>query len=155
MQGRPTAVLTLVRALAKLKPAQVLKLISKAKQAPNAGKLERLERLRDRHLAAAKKLERQIAALSGSNGSIATPARRGRKPGRRKGYTLSAATRRKMSEAAKRRYAGKGKPEAAPVEEKPRAKRRAFSAEARAKMAAAAKARWAKVKGPQSPVPPK
>jgi phage-related minor tail protein len=144
MAGRPPGVRTLVKAIAKLSPAQLRKLLTTAK-APSSGKLERLERVRDRHLAAAKKLERQIAKLSGKNGTVATPSRSARKPGRKKGYKLSAATRRKMSEAAKRRYAAKGKTEAAPAPGK--GKRKPFSAETKAKMAAAQKARWAKVKG--------
>ena len=146
MAGRPPGLRSLVRALGKLSPAQIKQLISKAKSAPSDDRLQKLERERDKHLAAAKMLERQIAKLAGGNGAVAALARRGRKPGRKKGYKLSAATRRKMSEAAKRRYAGKGKAAAAPVEDRPKAMRRAFSAEARAKMAAAAKARWAKVK---------
>ncbi len=143
MAGRPPGVRTLVKAIAKLSAAQLRKLLTTAK-APSSGKLERLERVRDRHLAAAKKLERQIAKLSGGNGS-APSAPRGRKPGRRKGYKLSAATRRKMSEAVKRRYAG-GTKSGAPASVEKRTLK-PFSPETRAKMAAAQKARWAKVKG--------
>jgi hypothetical protein len=143
MAGRPSGVRTLVRAIAKLTPAQLRHLLTKAK-APNSGTLERLERARDRHLAAARKLERRIAELSGGNGS-APSAPRGRKPGRRKGYKLSAATRGKMPEAAKRRYAGNGKTEAAPPAGK--RTRKLFTAETRAKMAAAQQARWAKING--------
>jgi len=134
-----------VREIAKLSPVQLRQLITKAK-APSSGKLERLERARDRHLASAKKLERQIAALSGGNGHIAATAKPGRK---RRRWKLSAATRRKMSEAAKRRYAGKGRTEAAPAAGK--RKRKPFSAETKAKMAAAQKARWAKVKNTPEP----
>ena len=145
MAGRPPGVRTLIREISKLAPAQLRQLLTKAK-APNSGKLERLERARDRHLAAAKKLERQITALSGGNGHITAAAKPGRK---RRRWKLSAATRRKMSEAALRRYAGKGKTEAAPAAGK--RKRKPFSAETKAKMAAAQKARWAKVKGDSAP----
>jgi len=143
MAGRPPGVRTLIREISKLAPAQLRQLLTKAK-APNSGKLERLERARDRHLAAARKLERQITALSGGNGHITAAAKPGRK---RRRWKLSAATRRKMSEAALRRYAGKGKTEAAPAA----GKRKPFSAETKAKMAAAQKARWAKVKGDSAP----
>ena len=141
MAGRPPGVRTLVSAIAKLTPSQLRQLLTKAK-APSSGKLERLERARDRYLAAARKLERQIAKLSGGNGQVSTiVAKLGRK---RRRWKLSAATRRKMSEAAKRRYAGKSEPEAAPAAGK--TNRKPFSAETRAKMAAAQQARWAKVK---------
>jgi hypothetical protein len=134
---------SLVKALAKLSPTQVRQLLASA---PRSGQLDRLERERDQHLKAVKKLDRKIAKLSGGNGHAAAPARKRR---RRK---MSAETRRKMSEAAKRRHAGNGKPEAAPAEGK--AMRKPFSAETKAKMAAAQKARWAKVKGSQSPAQP-
>lgn len=110
----------------------------------NLAKVEHLEREREAHLKALKKLDQEIAKLSGSNGSVTAPARRGRKRGRKKGFKVSAATRRKMSAAAKRRYAGNGKA-AAPAGGKK--KRRTMSAATRAKMAASAKARWAKMKG--------
>jgi hypothetical protein len=109
-------------------------------------KVEKLERQRDQLLRQASKLDRKIAKMSGGNGTVITATRRRRKPGRRKGFKVSAATRRKMSEAAKRRNAGNGKV-AAPAGKK----RRTMSAATLAKMAAAAKARWAKVKGASSP----
>lgn len=144
MAGRPPGVRTLVRAIAKLTPAQLRQLLTQAK-APNSDKLELLERARDKHLAALRKLERQIAQLSGSNGAVATSSTPRRKPGRKKGWKLSAVTRRKMSEAAKRRYGGGAKSEApAPAGKRTR---KPFTAETRAKMAAAAKARWARIKG--------
>jgi len=142
MAGRPPGVRTLVRAIAKLTPAQLRKILTQAK-APSSGKLERLERKREKHLAAVKKLERQIAQLSDGNGAVAT-RKPGRKPGRKKGWKLSAATRRKMREAAKRRWGGGAKSEA-PASAGKRT-RKPFSAETRAKMAAAQQARWAKVK---------
>ena len=60
---------------------------------------ETLERQRSKLLKAVAKVDAKLARLNGS------PAKAGRKPGRRKGYKLSPATRRKMSLAAKRRYA--------------------------------------------------
>lgn len=93
------------------------------------------------------KIDRELAKLNGGNGA-ATTARMPGKRGRKKGYKLSAATPRKMSEAAKRRYAGKGKAEAPSAGKR---MRKPMSAETRAKMAAAAKARWAKVKGTEDP----
>ena len=141
MAGRPPGVRTLVKAIAKLSRAQIRQLLTKAK-ASSSGRLERLELQREKHLAAAKKLERRIAKLSNGNAHGNTAAKPGRK-GRR--WKLSAETRRKMSEAAKRRYAGKGKTEATPAAGK--RKRKPFSEETKAKMAAAQKARWAKVKG--------
>jgi hypothetical protein len=143
MAGRPPGLRSIVKALAKLSPAQVRKLLASAPR--ENGRVARLERERDKHLSAVRKLDRQIAKLSGGNGSAAAPAA---KPGRkRRSWKLSAETRRKMSEAAKRRYAGKGKAEG-PAPEK---KRRTISPEGRAKMAAAARARWAKVKGKAEP----
>lgn len=100
-----------------------------------------LEEKRTALLKQVAKIDRKLAKLNGGNGA-GTDSRPG-KQGRKEGYKLSAATRRKMSEAAKRRYAGKGKTEATSPGKK---KRKPMSAETRAKMAAAAKARWAKVK---------
>lgn len=62
-------------------------------------RLERLERQRDDHLEAAKRLQRRIDRLSGGN-SVAAPG----KP-KRKSRRMSAETRRKMVEAAKARWA--------------------------------------------------
>lgn len=96
------------------------------------------------------KVERRLAALDGAsgNGAATTPSRPRRKPGRRKGYKLSAATRAKMRAAALRRY-GKGKKAEEPATGK--RKRKPFSAETRAKMRASQQARWAKVKGTAEP----
>jgi hypothetical protein len=80
----------------QLTPAQIRQLISSAPR--EEGQVARLGREREVHVAAIAKLDRQIAKLSGG----------------KKGYTLSAATRRKMSEAAKRRYAGGGHPVQSP-----------------------------------------
>jgi len=107
------------------------------------GRAQALEEKRAALLKQVAKIDRKLAVLNDGNGG-ATTASRLRKRGRKKGYKLSAATRRKMSEAAKRRYAGKGNTEAPSTGKK---KRKPMSAETRAKMAAAAKARWAKVKG--------
>jgi hypothetical protein len=138
---------SLVNALARLTKDKLQKLIESIPTEDD--RVARLKRKRDKVANALAKLDRQIAQLTGGNGAAAAPARRGRKPGRKKGYTLSAETRRKMSEAAKRRYAGKGNAEA-PA---PAKKRRTMSPETRAKMAAAAKARWAKKKDATSEAP--
>ena len=138
---------SLVNALSRYSKVQLRKLIASI---PSKNEVvAKLERQREKLAKSIAKLTRRIEKLSGGNGAVAVAAlaRRGRKPGRRKGYTLSAETRRKMSEAAKRRYAGKNAP-AASTEPM---KKRTVSPEARAKMAAAAKARWAKVKGATTP----
>src|SRR5688572_25300990 len=146
MAGRPLGMKSLVNALARLTKAELQKLVDSVPTEDN--RVARLKRKREKLAKKMALLDRQIAQLSGGNGSVAAPARRGRKlgrkPGRRKGYTLSAATRRKMSEAAKRRYAGGSKSEA-PAAARKRT-RKPFSAETKAKMALAQKARWAKVK---------
>jgi hypothetical protein len=142
MAGRPLGLRSLMKALSRYSRAQLEKLIAAVPTQSDV--VAKLERRREKLAKAMTKLDRQIAKLSGGNGSVAAPARRGRKPGRKKGYTLSAATRRKMSEAAKRRYAGGAKSEAPAAAGK--RTRKPFSAETRAKMAAAQKARWAKAK---------
>src|SRR5688572_26073351 len=147
MAGRPLGMKSLVNALARLTKAELQKLVDSVPTEDN--RVARLKRKREKLAKKMAMLDRQIAQLSGGNGSLDTPARRGRKPGRRKGYTLSAATRRKMSEAAKRRYAGGSKSEA-PASTGKRT-RKPFSAETKAKMALAQKARWAKVKGTAQP----
>lgn len=147
MAGRPLGMKSLVNALSRYSKVQLRKLIASI---PSKNEMVvKLERQREKLAKSIAKLTRRIEKLSGGNGSVAAaaPSRHGRKPGRRKGYTLSAETRRKMSEAAKRRYAGKSTPAAST---EPR-KKRTVSPEARAKMAAAARARWAKVKGAAEP----
>jgi len=139
MAGRPLGLRSLVKALGKLSPAQLKQALSIV---PRQGELDRLERDRQDHLAEIKTLDRRIAKLSGGNGHAATPARKRR---RRK---ISAETRRKMSEAAKHRYA-KAKGSAPKASGKPA--RRKMSAETRAKMAEAARRRWAKAKVPPQP----
>lgn len=105
------------------------------------GKVEALQQRRDALLKQVAKIDRNLFRLNG-NGSAPT-AKSSMKSGRRR-WKLSAETRRKMSEAAKRRYTGKRKADA-PSSGK--WKRKPLSAETKAKMAAAARARWAKVKG--------
>ena len=75
------------------------------------------------------KVEAKLAKLGGSNGTPVTSTR-GRKPGRRKGYKLSPATRNRMRIAALKRYAGKAKAEA-PA--KVKRTRKPLSAEAKEK----------------------
>ena len=146
MAGRPLGMKSLVNALSRLTKDKLQKLIESIPSEDN--RVARLRQKRDKLANAMAKLDREIAKLTGGgNGTAAAPVPRGKKPGRRKGYTLSAETRRRMSEAAKLRYAGKGKA-AAPA---PGKKRRTMSPETRAKMAAAAKARWAKMKAAPPP----
>jgi hypothetical protein len=106
------------------------------------GRVEALEEKKATLLKQVAKIDRKLSKLNG-HGAVST----GRKPGRRKGFKLSAETRRKMSEAAKRRYAGRAAP---PASER---KRRTISPEGRAKMAEAARRRRAKVKGETAQAP--
>lgn len=68
-------------------------------------KVEKLERQRDQLLRQAGKLDRNIARLARSNGSVAVPRKRRRR-------RMSAETRRKMAEAARKRWAKVKGPEA-------------------------------------------
>ena len=107
------------------------------------GRVEALESKKETLLKQVAKLDKKLAKL-GSNGA-ASPT-----PRKRRSWKLSLATRRKMAEAARKRWAkAGGKTEAAPK------KRRTLSAATRQKMAAAAKARWAKAKGKATPAPAK
>lgn len=112
------------------------------RQRSQLGKVEALEAKREALLKQVAKVDRKLAKLHG-NGSVPI-SKPGRKPGRRKGWKLSKATREKMRQAALRRYAGKGKPESSAAERK---KRKPLSPETKAKMAEAARKRWAKIKG--------
>ncbi len=99
-----------------------------------------LERRRESLQGRLDAVMKEMASLDGNG---AAPVRKPRKMrSRRKGYKLSAATRRKMSESAKRRYAGKGKPEAPKAGRKPRK----LSAAGRTAISAASKARWEKMR---------
>ena len=104
------------------------------------GRIEALEAKRESLLKQVAKIDRKLAKLDG-RGSAVAPGK-----ARRKRWKLSAETRRKMSEAAKRRYASKHKAGETPALGSPK-KRRSLSPEARQKMAEAARRRWAKVKG--------
>jgi len=107
------------------------------------GRIEALQEKREALMKQVAKIDRKLSKLDGGNGTaVKVPKAKG--PVKRRRWKLSAETRRKMSEAAKMRYAGKGdKSNAEPVKKK----RKGMSAETRAKMAAAARKRWAKVKG--------
>lgn len=89
-------------------------------------------------------LKQQIEELEAELDSIASGGgrRRGRAPGRPKGRRMSAAGRKAIALAAKKRWAKfrAGKPAG------PAKKRKKFSAAARKKMAAVARARWKKAK---------
>lgn len=80
--------------LRRMSLEQLQKLIRLKK---NQGKIEKLEKVRARHLKAAAKLLKRIEKLS--NGSLRGP---GRPPGRRR---LSPEARRRIAEAQKRRWA--------------------------------------------------
>ena len=129
--------------LRQLTPAVVKKVLE---ERARLVKTERLAARRQKLMTALALVEREMSKLNGE------PARRRgpRKlpkfsmPGRRKGFKLSAETRRKMSESAKRRYAGNGKAE---TSASGKSQRKPMSPETRAKMADAARRRWAKVKG--------
>ena len=98
-----------------------------------SGRVEAIEAKKVTLLKQVAKLDKVLARL-GSNGATSSSRKR-------RSWKLSAATRRKMAEAARKRWAkANGKATAAPK------KRRTMSAATRAKMAAAVKARWAKVK---------
>ncbi len=101
------------------------------------GRVEALEAKKSALMKQVAKIDRKLSKLNGSTVTATTPG----KP-RRKRWKLSAATRRKMSEAAKRRYAGKSKPDAP----KPKPKKRTLSAAGRAAISAAAKARWERIR---------
>lgn len=101
-------------------------------------KARKLERLRDKHQKEVTKLQKKIDQLmGGDNSTAAIPKRRRRR--------FSAATRRKMAEAQKKRWE-KAKGAIAGPTPKPSKGRRKMSAETRKKMAEAAKARWAKIR---------
>ena len=89
-----------------------------------------------RIVALKQQIEKLSAKLETLAGGSAAPVGRPAK----KRWTMSAAARRKISAAAKARWA---KVRAAA---KPARKKRTMSAAARAKISAAAKARWAKVR---------
>src|SRR5262245_57525600 len=89
-----------------------------------------------------RKLERvepRLSKLTSSNGTASSGKRRGR----RRGFKVSARTRKLMSLAAKKRYA-KNKPEAA--EPKPARRKWRMSAEGRKRIGDAARRRWAAVR---------
>jgi hypothetical protein len=108
-------------------------------------------------VAAAHKLLGELghtAEAAGTHAAAAfTKAKASNRTGRRPGFTMSAEARKKISMAAKARWAAKrGEAVAAPAAPaksatKATAKKKRFvSPEARAKLAKLAKARWAKVK---------
>lgn len=93
-----------------------------------------LERRRESLQTRLDSVLKEMASLEGNGNGSAAPKKRGR----RKGYKLSLATRRKMAEGQRRRHLAKGKTEAP----KPERKTRKLSAAGRAAISAAAKARW-------------
>jgi hypothetical protein len=107
------------------------------------------------YMAAAHKLLAELGhtaeAASTHAAAAFTKAKASNRTGRRPGFTMSAEARKKISVAAKARWAAKrGEAVAAPAAPaKPTAqakKKRTVSPEARAKLAKLARARWAKVK---------
>jgi hypothetical protein len=113
------------------------------------------------------RLNQAIAALESLGGTSSTSSKPGRKPAAAivptapKKRVLSAASRNKMAEAAKKRWAVKKAAEKKPAAKAPAAKkaapvasaaikgaRKPMSAATKKKLAAAAKARWAAKKAP-------
>lgn len=146
MAGRPLGLRSLAKALARLTKDEIQKLLASVPSRDD--RVARLELKRAKLAKTMAKLDRQIAKLSGGHGAVTATGRPGRKPGRKKGYKLSAATRRKMSDAAKRRYAGGAKSEAPASAGKHT--RKPFSAETRAKMAEAQRLRWEKIRAKEA-----
>jgi len=96
------------------------------------GKRDKLEAERTDLQRQLGRVEKKLAALDGNGAqAVSKPGRRGR----RKGFKVSASTRRKMSEAAKRRYVKADAPT-------PERRVRKLSAAGRAAISAAAKKRW-------------
>ena len=86
-------------------------------------------------------LQKELAVLLGVNGTLARP-----KTGRKK-RTVSAATKARIAEAQRRRWAKqKGRGNASVPSVKSKNSKNRIRAATRAKLAAIAKARWAKVK---------
>jgi len=128
------------------------------REQPKLEKLQRLEDERHKLKSALAKVEVKISKidLDHENGSaVKIPKAKGPgKRGRRKGFKVSAATRRKMSEAARKRYAGKSKTELEakmPRKHKPHK----MSAAGRASIAAAQRARWERIRAAAKPEPVK
>jgi len=109
------------------------------------GRVEALTAKREALLKQVANIDRKLSKLNG--GASAAPVGKAR----RRRWKLSAETRRKMSEAAKRRHASKDKMGESPASGSPK-RRRSLSLAARQKMAEAARRRWAKAKG-TAPVP--
>jgi len=78
------------------------------RQKGNLDKVTALERKREKLQKALSRIDRKLARLNGVNGSPRKPAKaKGPgKRGRRRGFKVSAATRRKMRLAALRRHSG-------------------------------------------------
>ena len=102
-------------------------------------RLEAMAARRQKLMAALAVIDREMAKLDGATTASTTRLRR---------WKLSKATRRKMSEAAKRRYA-----KAQPGAPTPERKVRKLSAAGRAAISAAAKARWERVRAAVMPEP--
>ena len=143
MAGRPLGMKSLMNALSRFSHAQLQKIIAAIPS--KSAVVTKLERQREKLVGALAKLDRKLAKLSGEGNGSAPAAPAGAR--RRK---FSAATRRKMAESQRLRWAKKNGGQAAPAAaSKPR---RTLSPETRAKMAEAARRRWAKVKGtPEQP----
>ena len=90
------------------------------------------------------RIEQAIAALEALGGGAARP-KRGRPPKASGARHMSAAARRRISEAMKQRWAkwkGKSAPKQAKAKPQKKAVRRPMSAAARKKLSAMMKARW-------------
>jgi hypothetical protein len=106
-----------------------------------------LQQLRDEHKQAQLQVEKLKEAISTIEGLGTTSLERPVN-GARRGRTVSAATRRRMVQAQRARWAkvGKGPQPVSPTKANATAPKRTLSISARRKIAAAQRARWAKVK---------
>jgi hypothetical protein len=109
--------------------------------------LDQLREERKQAQAQVEKLNEAIAVIEGLAGGTRTRSAQGRRAGR----TLSAAARKRISEAQRARWAQRKKqPGSASAGPKPVASnRKPLSAAARRRIAAAQKARWAKFRSQQ------
>ncbi|MBI4566228.1 MAG: hypothetical protein HY716_16200 [Planctomycetes bacterium] len=117
-----------------LRRLSVRQLQDAIRQKQRLAKVSQLDRQLEHHQREAAKLQRKIDRLMGGDGAPGLPKKRRQR-------RLTAEARRKLSEAAKRRWAKvKGEVRAAVK----LSKRRQFSAEGLKKIADAARRRWAK-----------
>jgi len=99
------------------------------------------------YVAAAQKLLGELGHTADAGALAVAAGAKAFKTGRRAGFTMSAEAKRKISIAAKARWAARrGQTAEANAEAKPAKKKRNVSPAVRARLARLAKARWAKAK---------